>query len=73
MFFVAALVLQTLLYSQQMGNKDLLSSTGTSTQYHAITYMGRDSEKEWLCAHAELIHFAVYWTLTQHYKSTVPQ
>ena len=28
-------------------NKDLLYSTGNSTQYSVITYMGKESEKEW--------------------------
>ena len=29
-------------------NKDLLCSTGNSTQYSVITYMGKESEKEWI-------------------------
>ena len=36
-----------LLYTQQLSNKDLLSSTGESTQHSVITYMGKESGKEW--------------------------
>ena len=35
-----------LLYVKQILNKDLLYSTGNSTQYSVITYMGKESEKE---------------------------
>ena len=38
----------TLLYIKQITNKDLLYSTGNSTQYSVITYMGKESEKEWM-------------------------
>ena len=30
-----------------MINKDLLNSTGNPIQYSLITYMGKESEKEW--------------------------
>ena len=36
----------TLLYIRQITNKDLLYSTGNSTQYSVITYMRKESEKE---------------------------
>ena len=36
----------TLLYVRQITNKDLLYSTGNSTQYSVIIYMGKESEKE---------------------------
>ena len=36
----------TLLYIKQITNKDLLYSTGNSTQYFIITYKGKESEKE---------------------------
>ena len=39
--------INTLLYVKQINNKDLLYSTGNSPQYYVITYMGKDSEKEW--------------------------
>ena len=38
----------TLLYIKYTTNKDLLYSTGKSTQYCVITCMGRESEKEWI-------------------------
>ena len=56
-----------------MNSKDLLSSTEKSTQYSVVTYMGKESEKEWIHVHASLIHVAVYLQLTQHYKSIVFQ
>ena len=31
-----------------MRNKDLLYSTGKSTQYSVVTYIGKESEKEWI-------------------------
>ena len=36
----------TVLCIKQIINKDLLYSTGNSTQYAMITYMGKKSEKE---------------------------
>ena len=36
----------TLLYIKQITNKDLLYSTGSSTQYYVITYTGKESKKE---------------------------
>ena len=38
--------LHTLLYIKQKTNKDLLCSTGHSTQYPVIAYMGNESETE---------------------------
>ena len=35
----------TLLYIKQVTNKDLLYSTGNSTQYSVMTYMGKESKK----------------------------
>ena len=35
----------TLLYMKQMTNKDLLYSTGNSTQYSVKAYMGKESKK----------------------------
>ena len=43
--------IHTLLYIKQIINKDLLYSTGNSTQYSVITYMGKESEKEWIDVH----------------------
>ena len=38
--------IHTLLYKQII-NKDLVHSTENSAQYSVITYMGKESEKEW--------------------------
>ena len=38
----------TLLYIKLVTNKDLLYSTGNSTQYSVMTYMGKESKKEWI-------------------------
>ena len=38
----------TLLYIKQITNKNLLYSTGNSTQYAAMTYVGKESKKEWI-------------------------
>ena len=39
---------RSLLYIRQMTNKDLLYSTGNSTQYSGITYMRKEPKKEWI-------------------------
>ena len=36
----------TLLYIKQITNKDLLPSTGNTTQYSTITYMGTESKRD---------------------------
>ena len=36
----------TLLYIKQIINKDVLYSTGNSTRYSVMTYMGKESKKE---------------------------
>ena len=38
----------TLLYIKQITNKDLLYSTGNSTKYSVMTYMGKESKREWI-------------------------
>ena len=40
--------IHTLLYIRQITNKNLPSSTGNSTQYSVITYMRKESKKEWI-------------------------
>ena len=35
----------------EIDNKDLLTSTKKATQYSVITYMGKESEKEWIYVH----------------------
>ena len=39
--------IHTLLYIKKINNKDLTYSTGNYTQYSVITYMGKESKKEW--------------------------
>ena len=36
----------TLLYVKQITDKDLLYSTGNSTQHSLMVYMGKESKKE---------------------------
>jgi len=38
----------TLLYIKYITNKSLLQNTRESTQYFVVTYMGKESEKEWI-------------------------
>ena len=38
----------TLLYIKQITNKNLLYSTGNSTQYSVMTYMRIEPKKEWI-------------------------
>ena len=38
----------TLLHMEWMVNQDLLYCTGNSTQYSVITYVGKESDKEWI-------------------------
>ena len=38
----------TLLYIKQITSKDLLYSTGNSSQHSVMTYMGKESKKEWI-------------------------
>ena len=56
-----------------MTNKDLPSSTANSTEYSIMTYMGKESKKEWIYVHVRLTHFALQQKLTQHCKSITLQ
>ena len=38
----------TLLYIKQITNNNLPYSTGNSSQYSVMTYMGKESKKEWI-------------------------
>ena len=60
----------TLLHVKQITNKDLLYSTGNSTQYCTMAYMEKDSKKEWI--YVLQIHFAVQQKLMQYCKSIIP-
>ena len=37
----------TPLYIKQVINKDLLDTTGNSTQYSIMAYMGKESKEKW--------------------------
>ena len=54
-------------------NKDLLESTGNSTQHSVISFMGEECEKAWIYADVQLNHFGVHLKWTQHCKSTILQ
>ena len=62
-----------------MANKDLLYSTGNSTQYSVLTCMGKYLKRGGVCMYVCvcvcvcMIHFAVQQKLTQHCKSIVLQ
>ena len=45
----AEIYIYTSLYTKQITNKDLLDSTGNSTQYILMAYIGKESKKEWIC------------------------
>ena len=49
-----------LLYKEWMNSKDLLSSTEKSTQYSVVTYMGKESEKEWIYACNKYLSVYIY-------------
>ena len=34
---------------ERLANGELLYSTGNSTKYSVIIYIGKESEKEWMC------------------------
>ena len=44
-------------------NKDLLYSTGNSTQYYVMAYMGEGSKKEWICV-CVYIYIYIYIYIT---------
>ena len=41
----------TLWCTEQLANVDLVYIRGNSPQYSVIIYMGKESEREWLCVH----------------------
>ena len=53
------------------GQWDLLYSTENSTQYSVIIYVGKESEREWICAYVRLGHFVVQQQLSQPCKLTI--
>ena len=46
-------------YMEWLANGDLLYSTENSTQYYVMVYVGKESERKWMCAHGWLNHFVV--------------
>ena len=55
------------LYIKYITNKDLLYSTGNTSQYFVMTYVGKESKKRvyiYLSIYFYLIHFAVKQKLT---------
>ena len=65
--------IDTLLYTKSICNKNLVYSTGKSTQYSLMVYMGIESEKERIYVYAELIQFAIFLKLTQDCNSSILQ
>ena len=47
-----------------------LYSTGNSTQYSATISEGKESEREWMCAHAALNHCCIAEIFTTLYLSS---
>ena len=52
------------IYTLPYVKKDLLYSTGASTQYSVINYMGKEPEKEQIYVHVKLNCFAIHETNT---------
>ena len=50
---------------EKLANGDLLYSTENSTQYSAIIYVGKESEREWMCIYVQLYHSVVQQKLLQ--------
>ena len=48
-----------------------MHSTGNSIQYSVMTYMGKESKKEWIYVYVYLNHFAVHLKLMEYCKSTI--
>ena len=58
------LCIYMLLYIKIANQQGLLYSTGNSTQYSVMTYMGKESGKEWIYVYIQMDHFAVQLKLT---------
>ena len=63
----------TLLYLQQITNKDLLYSTGNSAQCYVAVWMGGKFGGEWIHAQVWLSPFAIHLKLSQHCKLAILQ
>ena len=53
--------------------KKMLYSTGNSTQYSVMAYMGKESKKKKEWRHVQLIHCAIHLKLAHHCSSTTFQ
>ena len=56
------IILYTVIYLNYTINKNLLYSTGNSTQYSVIKNMGKEAKREGI--YKSLSHFTVHLTLT---------
>ena len=66
-------ILHKLRYSELLANGDLMQSTENTTQYSVRLYVGKESEREWICVHIRLNHFVMQQKLSQPCKSTILQ
>ena len=67
----AGISIHTRPWIKEMTNKDPRFRTGMSAPSSAVTYTGKESEKECLCVYAERIHFAVHLKLMNSSKATL--
>ena len=63
------IILYTVIYLNYIINKNLLHSTGNSTQYSVIKNMGKEAKREQI--YKLLSPFTVCLTLTQHCKAVM--
>ena len=61
----------TLKYMEWLAHRDKLYSTGNSTRYSVIIYLGKESEREWTCVYVWLNHFFAQRKLLQPCVSTI--
>ena len=54
----------------EIENGDLPYSTGDPSQYSMVIYVGKESERAWVCMY-KLNHFVVQQKMSQHCKSTI--
>ena len=55
-------------------SEGLPHSTGASAQCSVMTYMEKESKKDWVCVYVQLIHFAVeqkYKTVNQPHSNKI--
>ena len=64
------MILHSTIYKTD--NKDLLYSTGNSTQYSVMVYMGKEPKKEWVYLYILLITFCTPETNTNYKINYTP-